>query len=133
MFRDKKLIIRLLLLTLSILIFLSSPAAAAITGFVGSDEDGRLYEYSYADLLDSYALKILGLSNGLYEDFAAKKAYALLGSSGRYFDYVDVLDRYASALSCKRYSISINIWIAKKPGWLRCRPALVWSGSMPVN
>lgn len=124
MFRDKKLIIRLLLLTLSILIFLSSPAAAAITGFVGSDEDGRLYEYSYADLLDSYALKILGLSNGLYEDFAAKKAYALLGSSGRYFDYVDVLDCYASALILQEV-FDLNKYMDSKEARMAQMPASI--------
>jgi N-acetylmuramoyl-L-alanine amidase CwlD len=96
--REKKHLIRLLLLTLIILVLLGSPAAAAITGFVAMADDGELYEYSYGDLLDSYALKILGLSNGLYEDFVGKKPYALINSSGGYIDYADVLDRYAAAL-----------------------------------
>lgn len=90
--------IRLLLLTLAVLFLSGSPAAAAISGFVAEDDHGDLYEYSYGDLLDSYALKILGLSNGLYEDFAGKKPYALKNSSAGYIDYTDVLDRYASAL-----------------------------------
>ena len=98
MSREKKHLIRLLLLTLIILVLLGSPAAAAITGFVAMADDGELYEYSYGDLLDSYALKILGLSNGLYEDFVGKKPYALINSSGGYIDYADVLDRYAAAL-----------------------------------
>lgn len=98
MFRDKKHLIRLLFLTLSLLLLSSSPAAAAISGFVAKSDEGELYEYRYDELLDSYALNILGLSNGLYEDFSAKKTYAFLNNTGEYIDYTAALDRYARAL-----------------------------------
>jgi N-acetylmuramoyl-L-alanine amidase len=97
-FRDKKSITRLILLTLVLLLVIGSPVNAAITGFVARDEGGKYYEYSYDELLDSYAWKLLGLSNGLYEDFASKRLHALLNSAGGYIDYKDVVDTYASAL-----------------------------------
>jgi N-acetylmuramoyl-L-alanine amidase CwlD len=96
--RERKAFIRILLVTVILLAFISSPAAAAVSGFVARSSDGSLYEYSYDDLLDSYALKLLGLSNGLYEDFSVKKTYALLNSSGAYIDYDNILDYYAAAL-----------------------------------
>ncbi len=101
MYKKRKPLIRPLLLTLILLVLLSSPAAAAVSGFVAGDDDGILYEYSYDDLLDSYALKILGSPNGLYGDFAAKKTFSILSSAGRYIDYNDLLDSYASALIIK--------------------------------
>ena len=81
-----------------ILLVLSSPAAAAVSGFVAKADDGNLYEYSYADLLDSYSLSILGSPDGYYEDFAEKETYAILNSAGRYLDYKAILDSYARAL-----------------------------------
>jgi N-acetylmuramoyl-L-alanine amidase len=107
-------VIRLTLLIFAILVLLSSTAAAEITGFVALGDDGSLYEYRYDDLLDSFALKMLGLSNGLYEDFAARKSYALLNSSGRYIDYADVLDRYASALILNQTFDVINYTAGKE-------------------
>lgn len=95
---DKKTITRLILLTLFLLLMAASPVYAAITGFVTRDDSGNYYEYSYDELLDSYAWKILGVSNGLYEDFASKRLHALLNSIGGYIDYKDVVDSYASAL-----------------------------------
>lgn len=98
MHRERKTFIRLLLLTIILLLLFSSPVTAAVASFVAGDEEGALYEYNYDDLLDSYALKILGSSNGLYEDFARKKPFAILNKAGKYIDYNDVLDSYASAL-----------------------------------
>jgi len=46
-FRDKKSITRLILLTLVLLLVIGSPVNAAITGFVARDEGGKYYEYSY--------------------------------------------------------------------------------------
>ena len=95
---SSKKLVRLILLSLICLLIISAPVYAAITGFVAKDSKGEYYEYAYADLLDSYALQVLGLSNGLYEDFAAKKTYALLNSQGFYLDYRDLLDQYAAAI-----------------------------------
>lgn len=95
---DKKTITRLILLTIFLFLMAASPVYAQITGFVARDDSGNYYEYSYDELLDSYAWKILGIPNGLYEDFASKRLHALLNSTGGYIDYKDVVDNYASAL-----------------------------------
>lgn len=124
MHQEKKLFFRLLLLTLTVLVLLGSPVAASITGFVARGSQGDLYEYNYSDLLDSYALKILGRSNGLYEDFAAKKPYALINSSSKYIDYDDVLDRYASALVLSR-EFDLNKYINSKEAKKAQMPAAV--------
>ncbi len=98
------------LLTVMIIVILAvaaAPAAAAISGFVARDGNGGYHFYSYDDLLDSYALKILGSSNGLYEDFTTMSMYAVLHSSGGYIDYASILDRYAAAiLSGQRFDLS---------------------------
>lgn len=87
------------LLLLALVLLCSLPVyASGIAGFVAESENGDLYEYSYDDLIDSYALKLLGKSDGFYEDFAEKNTYAILLKSGKYIDYKDVLDRYAEAL-----------------------------------
>ncbi len=87
-----------ILLVVAILLLISSPVTAAVSGFVAKGDDGNFYEYSYDNLLDSYALSILGSPDGYYEDFAGKKSYAILISNGKYIEYNDILDRYASAL-----------------------------------
>ncbi|MFU8794866.1 MAG: hypothetical protein ACNA7Z_05805, partial [Dethiobacteria bacterium] len=87
---DKKKTIPLVFFTLFFLIMISAPVSAAISGFVARDSSGDYYEYAYEDLIDSYALKIIGSPNGLYDDFAAKETVALLSSSGAYLDYKDV-------------------------------------------
>lgn len=89
----------MLFVTLAVLLLADSPAAAALTGFVAKDNQGDYYEYCYEKLLDSYALKVIGEPNGLYEDYAAKEVYAFVDSKSGYIDYQDVLDRYASALA----------------------------------
>jgi N-acetylmuramoyl-L-alanine amidase len=89
---------RLLFVTLFIIFILSSPVSAAVVGFVTQDSDGNLFKYNYEELLDSYALKILGLSNGLYEDFVTRKNYALLNSSGVHLDYNALMERYVAAV-----------------------------------
>jgi len=87
------------LLLLALVLLCSLPVyASGIAGFVAESENGDLYEYSYDDLIDSYALKLLGKSDGFYEDFAEKNTYAILLKSGKYIDYKDVLDRYAESL-----------------------------------
>jgi hypothetical protein len=89
------------------LFILSSPAYAAVESFVARNSDGSFHQYTYNDLLDSYALKLLGKPNGLYEDFASKKPVALLDSISGYIDYSDVIDNYARALLL-RQKFSLN-------------------------
>lgn len=88
----------IILTILMILLSLSSSALAAVTGFVARDDGGDYIEYSYEDLLDSYSLKLLGRSNGLYEDFSIKQTFAILYNDDGYIDYEDLLDRYAAAV-----------------------------------
>jgi len=78
---------------------LSAPVEAAVEGFIAKDDQGNLFQYSYEELLDSYALKVLGQSNGLYENYAEKEVYALVNSNNQYIDYKDVLDYYAAAIA----------------------------------
>ncbi len=98
MLKINKIIGRAVLLAIAILLLISSPAVAAVSGFVAEDNNGNFYKYSYDDLLDSYALSIIGSAGDLYQDFTVKKTYAILSSSGKYIDYRDVLDSYAAAL-----------------------------------
>ncbi len=88
-----------LILAVAILALSASPVMAAVTGFVARDDDGTYYKYPYDELLDSYALKILGEPGGLYDDYAAKEVYALKDSINGYIDYKDVLDRFAEAVA----------------------------------
>lgn len=88
-------------LLLAVLLLLSipgTPASAAVEGFVVKSSDKDYYQYRYEDLLDSYAGKLLGRPDGLYEDFAANKPYALLDNVSGYVDYADILDQYARVL-----------------------------------
>ena len=89
----------LLILTAAFLFLAASPALAAVTAFVARDAEGAHYKYQYDELLDSYALKVLGQSNGLYEDYTKKEVYALKDSLKGYIDYKDVLDHYAESLA----------------------------------
>lgn len=84
--------------TMVILLLFSVPVYAAIGGFLVVDTEGVYHQYDYDELLDSYALKIMGQSNGLYEDFAAKKAYALLSVVNGFLDYDTIVNRYAAAM-----------------------------------
>jgi len=83
---------------LMIMLVFSTPASAAVEGFISKSSDGSYHQYNYRELLDSYALKILGKPNGLYEDFAGKKPVAFIDSVNGYIDYSDVLDQYALTL-----------------------------------
>jgi len=75
-----------------------SPVSAVIKGFLAADHKDIHHLYDYSELLDSYAYKRLGLSNGLYDDFAKKKIKAFLSSTGCYIDYDDALNNYALAV-----------------------------------
>ncbi len=98
MLKQYRAVSRLVLLTAVIIVLLSLPAEAAVTGFVVEDQEGGYFKYHYQELLDSYALKVLGQSNGLYEDFAAKKPFALFDNKKGYLDYQAVMDQYARAM-----------------------------------
>ncbi len=88
----------LLLGSLLLLFIFSTPATAAVEGFLAQDSDGSYHQYCYQELLNSYALNIMGLSDGLYEDYAAKKPVALIDCVGGYIDYPALLDHYALVL-----------------------------------
>ena len=73
-------------------------ALASVEGFVARCSEGLYHQYSYSNLLDSYALSLLDLSDGLYEDFKNKETVAVLDNSNGYLDYDDLLTVYARAL-----------------------------------
>ncbi len=99
MFKKSVVVIVLFLLVSVAFVVTASPVLAAVTGFVAKGADGSYYKYPYDELLDSYALSLLGESNGLYADYAAKEVYALKDSNNGYIDYEDVIMRYAEALA----------------------------------
>ncbi len=80
------------------LLLISAPVMAAVEGFVAKDQAGNYHQYDYNALLNSYALRMIGLSDGLHEDFLMKKPVALLHSETGYIDYSAVLDYYARNL-----------------------------------
>lgn len=107
----------LLLLALLLALLTGVPAQAAVDAVVARAGDGTYHQYSYADLLDSYALSLLNRSNGLYEDYAAKEGAAVLNSAGRYIDYAALLDSFALALASGRdFCISDYVTNGKAPG-----------------
>ena len=96
------------LVAILLLAFLTSPVSAAVEGFLTVDSGGSYHQYDYDELLDSYALKIMGRSNGLYEDFAAKKGYAFLNKVNGFLDYDAVINRYAEAvISGKKFDLAV--------------------------
>jgi hypothetical protein len=97
--------ITLLILTLPL------PAFASVEGFVARSSDGSFHQYSYSELLDSYAFSLLGSPNGIYEDFKAKKPVAMLSRENGYVDYSDILKAYASALLQREY-FCLNVYAA---------------------
>jgi N-acetylmuramoyl-L-alanine amidase len=100
---DKKKTLPLICVTLLCCLLLVAPTAeAAVKGFIARDSNGGFYEYNYSELLDSYAQKIIGLSNGLYENFSTKQTYAFLDASGQYFDYQAVISFYADSVINKK-------------------------------
>lgn len=100
---DKKKTLPLVFVTLFCCLLLVAPTAeAAIKGFIARDSNGGFYEYNYTELLDSYAQKIIGLSNGLYEDFSTKQTYAFLDTAGQYFDYQAAVSFYADSVINKK-------------------------------
>ncbi len=100
-------------LTVVLIIILSStsPVVASIEGLLVKAEDGSFNLYAYGDLLDSYALNLVGLPNGLYEDFKLKNPVAFLRGDGDYIDYKDTLDYYATMiLSGQKFSFENYVY-----------------------
>lgn len=98
----------LLILLLFILNILNFPVSAAVKGFLTLDASDKSYhQYDYEELIDSYAMKILGKPNGLYEDFSAKKTYALLCRHNCYHDYDAILNCYAESV-LKGYKFDLS-------------------------
>ncbi len=97
-FHDWQRKVYLLLMVFLLIIIFSSNAFAAVDGFVARSDEGYYHQYCYSELLDSYAKKILGQSDGLYDDYTAKTPVALYTNGSGYIDYSDLLDQYAIAL-----------------------------------
>ncbi len=89
---------KLVTLIIAIIFLISSaaPAAAAVEGLLARAADGSFHLYDYQELIDSYALKLIGNPNGLYEDFSSKSPAAFLHSGGAFIDYKDTVDYYAA-------------------------------------
>ncbi len=85
-----------LITAIIVLISAAAPVSAAVSGLLAVNSNGSYYLYDYQDLLDSYALKLIGKPNGLYEDFSSKSPAAFLHSDGLLLDYKDTVDSYAA-------------------------------------
>ena len=59
---SKVLLTALILLLLLLIITASTVSAVTVDGFLAESRDGVLFFYEYKTLLDSYALKVIGLS-----------------------------------------------------------------------
>jgi hypothetical protein len=90
--------ITILMLVLLFAIFIPAPALATVEGLLTGSDDGSFHLYTYRELLDSYALKLIGQPNGLYEDFRHKTPLAFLHHSGSYIDYTATVDNYAAMI-----------------------------------
>jgi hypothetical protein len=88
----------ILIIVISIVVSAAAPAAAAVEGLLARSADGNYHLYDYQELLDSYALKLIGNSNRLYEDYSRKAPAAFLHSDGILIDYQDTIDYYAELL-----------------------------------
>jgi len=86
-----------------ILIASAAPAvAASVAGFLAGTGKGSYYLYDYQQLLDSYALKLIGNPNGLYEHFSSKFPVAFLHRDGVLVDYKDTINHYAAMVLAGR-------------------------------
>ncbi len=85
-----------LLISIGILVSSAAPVSASVAGLLSAAPDGSCYLYDYRELLDSYALKLIGRPNGLYEDYISRTPAAFLHSDGLILDYQDTIDFYAA-------------------------------------
>jgi len=96
-----------LIIIISVIISAAAPAVAAVSGLLAVNSSGSYYLYDYQELLDSYALKLIGKPNGLYEDFSSKSPAAFLHSNGLFLDYKDTVDSYAAmALTGRKFDFN---------------------------
>jgi len=96
----KARILMALSLTLLFILSFSVPAMADVTKIVGTGQDGKCYEYSYADLNQSYMNSLLGISGTeLYNHFRTMKSTKAFYDNVRgYVDYKDIYDAYLNSL-----------------------------------
>ena len=119
----KKTATAILIILITLFVW-GTPVWAAVSSFVAEDTNKAFFEYAYADLLDSYALQMLGAPDGLYEDFVAKTTRAFLSETGLYLDYCALLDEYAAAL-LKGDSFDLNLYVTNTEAKKAVLPATV--------
>lgn len=85
----------MLILAIIFLAMTSMPVSAEVIAFVAKNDSEGFFQYSYNQLLDSFAVAMIGEEDGLFRNYSEKELYALLDCTGGYIDYLDVLDRYA--------------------------------------
>jgi hypothetical protein len=115
----------ILIMAISLVVSAATPAAAAVEGLLARSADGNYHLYDYQELLNSYALKLIGNANGLYEDYSRKSPAAFLHSDGILIDYQDTVDYYAALVitgqkfdfnsfatgpSAKEFAIPVNLF-----------------------
>jgi hypothetical protein len=84
------------LLFLMIIFMVTAVSAAAVDGYLVESREGALFFYGYEELLDSYALKVVGLPNGLFEDFYGKTPRALVFND-QYYDFAALISSRQAA------------------------------------
>lgn len=96
----KARILMALSLTLLFILSFSVPVMADVTKIVGMGQDGKCYEYSYADLNQSYMNSLLGISGTeLYNHFRTMKSTKAFYDSVRgYVDYNNIYNAYVDSL-----------------------------------
>ncbi len=99
-------------------------ASAIIIGYVAQEED-KYYEYCMDELLESYVIHLIGHSAKIYDDFASKKAIALVDEIKEYVDYDDILEAYAISIITGK-SFDVNTYIASDDAKPAVMPETIW-------
>lgn len=90
---------RIFFITLVIVTVIGVQAAQAkVISFIAGNVDGDLYEYEYRELMESYALSLMGMSAPLYQDYSERNVQLVFDDVNSYVDYNDVLEAYAIAI-----------------------------------
>ncbi len=136
-FRNWQRKVYLVLASFLLLLLCSGSVNAAVESFIARCDEEVYYQYCYEELLESYALDIIGKPNGLYEDFKEKKSVALNTIGNDFIDYQDILDQYALSLSngekfdLKQYAASENARKADLPSDIKM--VSLASGALPMG